>query len=56
MQMFSNHTAGVKTRQQNLPDTGEAPRTLAPEALAFVAGGLNPQPLPPFHEPEAFKF
>jgi len=30
----------------------DAPRTISRESLGAVAGGLNPQPLPPFHEPE----
>jgi hypothetical protein len=30
----------------------DAPRTIAGESLGAVAGGLNPQPLPPYHEPE----
>jgi len=30
----------------------DAPLEMPRDWLAAVAGGLNPQPLPPFHEPE----
>ncbi len=30
----------------------DALQDVTPGLLAAVAGGLNPQPLPPYHEPE----
>jgi hypothetical protein len=33
--------------KETKPDPAPEPRALMPEAAAAVAGGINPQPLPP---------
>ncbi len=48
MQVFSRKTPPAAAAGA-VPD---APRTIMREWLGAVAGGLNPQPLPPYHEPE----
>jgi hypothetical protein len=47
----------MKTRASTVPakavsDDASAPVELTGVQLTMVAGGLNPQPLPPFVEPE----
>jgi hypothetical protein len=55
MQMLTDKTVRAATVPQ-LAAAASAPRPLAPGALVAIAGGLNPQPLPPFHEPDLHEF
>jgi hypothetical protein len=44
--MDKNPVTGRQAKSSLAPQ----PVVLTPEAAQQVAGGLNPQPLPPFHE------